>query len=254
MGRAVASIERTPDDRAAVRRYRGTRLLAECVVYAGGRTGDLTSWNLEAAGLMTDEQGRLWCNEHGQTWSKHIYGVGDIVGFPTSASLSIDQPLRVVAHAFGIGSSGTAPVPCVLPLIPEVAMVGATEEQLQGERISYVAGIARFVEPSRGLWNGSRSGLLKLLLHRESRKLLGVHCLSETAAELIRLGQTVMSLDGTVDAFTDEPFRGNELSDCYRQAALAGLRRMYDASNLSCGVELDRRTTPRRRRAVLSGS
>lgn len=228
LGRSINAIERTSDGRAAVRLESGASLTAECVVFADGQRGRTDSLDLAAAGLLPDEQGRLWCNEFGQTWVKHIYGVGDIVGFPSFASLSAESGVRAVRHAFEQPVSDTLPVARGLRTFPEFAMVGATEQQLRDDLVAYEVGVARFEDDLRGCVSGAASGLLKLLFHRESLELLGVHCLGESASELIRLGQTVMSLGGSIEAFRDESLISTALPECYRLAAADGLRRVNE--------------------------
>jgi NAD(P) transhydrogenase len=185
--------------------------------------------NLLAAGLQSDEQGRLWCNEHGQTWARHIYGIGDVVGFPEVSQVSLDQAGRVLRHAFGDDGQGCSAPAFGLKTICGLAMCGATEERLRDDLVAYEVGTARFVDDSYRP-SGEGRGFLKLLFHRESLELLGVHCLSESAVELIRLGQIVMSLGGTIEAFRDKNFQGVPLSDCYRLAAEDGFARIAGES------------------------
>ncbi len=247
LGRSVQSIEKTFDDRAAVRLEGGRTLLAERVLYAAGRGGNTSSLNLGAAGLLPDEQGRLWCNEHGQTWVKHIYGVGDVVGFPAIVNGSLDQSHRVIEHLFGKRSHAASPISRGLLTIPELAMVGATEEQLRHDLVAYEVGVAQFADVSRRQGSGLPSAMLKLLFHRESFELLGVHCLSESATELIRLGETVMSLGGTIESFRDQSVSDSPLSECYRLAAEDGLARITDGASVSFRTRLWQR--PRKRSA-----
>ena len=230
LGRAVLDIEKTFDDRAAVRLEGGKSMLAECVLYAAGRCGNTSSLDLSAAGLEPDEQGRLWCNEQGQTWIKHIYGIGDVVGFPVLASASLNQSRRVIEHLFAKGANAPSLNSSGLLTIPKLAMIGATEKQLRHDLVAYEVGVARFADTSHSQFGGSSSAMLKLLFHRESLELLGVHCLSESATELIRLGETVMSLGGTIESFLDKNFDDSPLTECYRQAAENGLARLADES------------------------
>ncbi len=256
LGQEVLDIEKTFGERAAVRLAGGRSMLAECVLYAAGRRGNTSSLNLSAAGLTPDEQGRLWCNEQGQTWVKHIYAVGDVVGFPDLARASLDQCRRVVEHLFGKSSSVTSPVSHGLRTIPELAMVGATEEQLRHDLVAYDVGVARFADTSRGQIGDSHSAMLKLLFHRESFELLGVHCLSESATELIRLGETVMSLGGTIESFLDKSLDDSPLTQCYRQAAENGFTRIADESLVTPRspkfYSRRRRSSAKRRRLVSS--
>ena len=233
LGRSIDAIEKTLDNRAVVRLAGGKNLIAECVLYASGRRGQTDALNLKAAGLMVDEQGRLWCNEYGQTWVEHIYGIGDVVGFPTLASASLEQAYRFAQHACGQPASAETLTCFGLSTIPELAMIGATEEQLHHDLVAYEVGVSRFRDGSSDHSHESAAGMLKLLFHRESLQLLGVHCLGESASELIRIGQTVMSFGGTIESFRDESFQDAALTECYRHAAEDGLRRMEAESAIS---------------------
>lgn len=229
LGRSINAIERTNEGRTAVRFGNGKNLFAECVLFAASQHGRTDSLDLAAAGLLPDEQGRLWCNEFGQTWVKHIYGVGAVVGFPEAASLSTESGTRAVQHAFEQPVSDKPPVSRGVKTIPELATVGATERQLRDDLVAYEVGIARFSGASRGRLGGPANRMLKLLFHRESLELLGVHCLGESASEWIRLGQTVMSLGGTIESFRDENIFSAAIPDCFRLAADDGLRRLDEA-------------------------
>ena len=252
LGRSINSIEKTVDNRAAVRLEGGKNLIAECVVYASMQQGLTDELNLSAAGLEPDEHGRLWCNEYGQTWVKHIYGAGEVVGFPTVAGQALEQGSRAVQHAFGQPVTGAEPMACGLRTIPELAMVGATEQQLSHDLVAYEVGVARLRDTSRGHCSGAENGILKLLFHRESLELLGVHCLGESACELIRIGQTVMSLGGTIESFCGNSFDHSALTECYRIAANDGLRRLEEESATSEATLRLWRPKSRRRRLVPS--
>ena len=248
LGRSISAIEKTIDNRAVVRLVGGKTLIAECVLYASCRHGRTDALNLKAAELMVDEQGRLWCNEHGQTWVKHIYGIGEVVGFPTLASESLEQAHRFAQHAFGQPENIGTVTSFGLSTIPELAMVGATEEQLQHDLVAYEVGVSRFHDGLRGDRDGPATGTLKLLFHRESLQLLGVHCLANSASELIRIGQTVMSFGGSIEAFCDVSLHDSVLSDCFRRAAEDGLRRKDQEQAMSKPLLRIWRPGTRRRR------
>lgn len=250
LGRHIEAIERTPDRRAAVRLQGGRTLKASCVLYAADRRGDTDTLNLGAAGIQPDERGCLWCNERGQTWVNHISAVGDVVGFPRLASAWLDQGRRVIHPMIGRESEPSLPPMFGISTIPELAFVGATEEQLQHDLVAYEVGVSLFAEPSRRHIGGPPQGMLKLLFHRESLEVLGVHCLSESATELVRIGQTVMSLGGTIQAFRDAP-----MSECYRQAADDGIARLDDSLTATRPARSQRgakKLLVRRRRVALS--
>lgn len=213
-------------DRTLIHLESGKRLVGDTVLFTTGRVGDTAGLNLAKAGLEADERGRLWCDENHRTLVPHIYGVGDVVGFPSLASVSMEQGRRAVAHAFGQTFVPTNLLPYGLYTIPEISMVGKSEEQLTKERVPYEVGIARFREIARGQILGDQTGMLKLLFHRETRKLLGVHCIGETATEIIHIGQAVMAFNGTIDYFRDTVFNYPTMAECYKVAAFDGLNKL----------------------------
>ena len=223
LGRRVIGVEQTGANRTTVRLEGGNRLQSNTVLFAAGRRGNTESLNLQAAGLTPDEQGRLWCNEHYQTWVKHIYGVGDVVGFPALASMALEQGRHAMEHAFEQRVSTDQQISYGLHTVPELAMIGPTEEKLRDERISYEVGVSEFRELARGHIAGRPEGLLKLLFDRESLRLLAVHCLGESATELIRIGETVMSFDGTIEYLRDTVFDYPTMAECYKLAAINAL-------------------------------
>lgn len=225
-GEEVIGIDRPKEQMAVVHLESGKRLIGESVLFTVGRVGETDALNLEAAGLQTDERGRLWCNEDHQTWVPHIYGVGDVVGFPALASVSMEQGRRAVCHAFNEPFSACRHMPYGLFTIPEISMIGRNEQQLTKDRVPYEVGIARFREIARGQIVGDQTGLLKLLFHRETRELLGVHCIGETATEIVHVGQTVMAYDGTIDYFRDAVFNYPTMTECYKVAAFDGLNKL----------------------------
>jgi NAD(P) transhydrogenase len=223
LGERVVEILTLPPDRVVVTFDHGQRLMGESVLYAAGRQGNTESLNLMAAGVRPDENGRLWCNEAHQTWAKHIYGVGDVVGFPSLASVSMEQGSRAVCHAFGQTFLPSKQLPYGLFTIPEVAMIGPTEEQLSADKVPYEVGVARYGDVARGHLVGNPDGLLKLLFHRDTHQLVAVHIVGESANELIHIGQTVISFGGTIEYFRDAVFNYPSLAECYKVATLDGL-------------------------------
>ena len=189
-----------------------------------GATGDL---NLEAAGLEADSRGRLTVNLNYQTSVPHIYAAGDVIGFPSLASTGSEQGRLAACHAFG---RETRSIPALFPYgiysIPEISYVGRNEDELTQANVPYEMGIARYREIARGQILGDDSGLLKLLFHRETRKLLGVHAIGTQATELIHVGQAVMAFDGTIDYFVNNVFNYPTLAECYKVAALDGMNRL----------------------------
>jgi NAD(P) transhydrogenase len=226
LGEDVIGVDRVDSDRVALHLESGKRLIGDSVLFTGGRIGDTAGLNLQAAGLEPDERGRLWCDENHRTLVPHVYGAGDVVGFPALASVSMEQGRRAVCHAFGQPFHACRHMPYGLYTIPEISMVGKSEEQLTKDRVPYEVGIARFREIARGQILGDKLGLLKILFHRTTRKLLGVHCIGETATEIIHIGQSVMAFDGTIDYFRDTVFNYPTMAECYKVAAFDGLNKL----------------------------
>jgi NAD(P) transhydrogenase len=226
LGESVVDIRRARRNLASVELESGKRLLAETVLFSVGRSGDTESLRLGCTGLRADKRGRLGCNEYFQTEMPHIYAVGDVVGFPALASASMEQGRRAVCHMLGQPFQPSSNMPYGLFTIPEISMVGKNEEELTAERVPYEVGVARYSEIARGQINGDRTGLLKLLFHRETRKLLGVHVIGESATEIVHIGQTVMGFDGTIDYFRDTVFNYPTMAECYKVAALDGLNKL----------------------------
>lgn len=200
---------------------------AATLMYAIGRIGATQSLNLQAIALKPDERGRLAVNEHFQTAIPHIYAVGDVVGFPALASTSMQQGRHAACHAFGHPDrTDTSLLPYGIYAIPEISMVGRNEEELKQAAVPYGVGIARYREIARGQLIGDETGMLKVLFHRHTRHLLGVHVIGEGATELIHIGQAVMAFHGKIDYFIDTVFNYPTLAECYRVAALDGMNRL----------------------------
>ena len=197
------------------------------LMYAIGREGATKDLNLESIGLTPDQRGRLYVNAHFQTAIPHIYAAGDVIGFPALASTSMQQGRHASCHAFGISDrTDTDLLPYGIYAIPEISMVGKNEEQLSREDVPYGVGIARYREIARGQLIGDETGMLKLLFHRQTHELLGVHAIGEGATELIHIGQVVMAYSGKIDYFIDTVFNYPTLAECYKVAALDGINRL----------------------------
>jgi NAD(P) transhydrogenase len=223
LGEEVIGIDRVDGGRVAVRFARGKSLVGDRVLYAAGRVGDTDELDLAAAGLEPDDRGRLWCDEEQRTWAGHIYGAGDVVGFPVLSGSIAEQGRRAVGHAFGQPFPGVAQSRSELNTIPAIAMAGCGEEQLVRERVAYVAGIVRLRDESRVSMSDHPADLLKLLFHRETRRLLGIHCIGETAKEAVRVGQAVMANEGTLGDFCRQALKTPALVELCRGATLGNL-------------------------------
>lgn len=194
---------------------------SDMVLFSLGRRGNVNGLNLEAAGLKSDENGIIPVDRHYRTATENIYAVGDIIGFPSLASTSMEQGRQAAFHAFDY-SCPLLPglFPYGIYSIPEISYVGDNEETLTRKGISYETGIARYQETARGQILGDFTGLLKLIVNRENNKLLGVHAIGTGATELIHIGQAVIAMGGTVDYLVDSVFNYPTLAECYKIAAL----------------------------------
>ena len=206
----------------------GKRVTTDKALYSIGRTGSTAKLNVTAAGLEADHRGRLKVNDAYQTAVPHIYAAGDVIGFPSLASTSMEQGRLAAAHAFGIPTNSIPELfPYGIYTIPEISMVGKTEEELTDAGIPYEIGKAHYKEISRGQIIGDQIGMLKLLFGLEDHRLLGVHIIGEGASELIHIGQAVMAFGGTVDYFVNTVFNYPTLAEAYKVAALDGINRVY---------------------------
>ena len=230
LGESVNRLETVPTesgDRVRLHLDSGKTILTDKALYSIGRTGATSKLNLKAAGLEPDARGRLKVDANFRTEIPHIYAAGDVIGFPALASTSMEQGRLAVCHAFGVRAKS---VPELFPYgiysVPEISMVGKTEEELTEAGVAYEVGKARYKEIARGQIVGDVTGLLKLIFHSETHKLLGVHIIGEGASELIHIGQAVLSFGGTVDYFVNTVFNYPTLAECYKVAAFDGINRL----------------------------
>ena len=202
----------------------GRLIGSKMVLFAAGREGSTSSLNLKAAGLQIkpEARGRMEVDRTTfQTEVPHIYAAGDVIGFPSLASTSMEQGRAVACHAFGeaMAADDQKP-PYGVYAVPELSSVGMTETDARDACIPYECGIARFKETSRGHIMGLEAGILKLICHRETRQLIGVHVVGEGASELVHIGQAVLNLGGTIDYFVENSFNYPTLAEGYKVAAL----------------------------------
>ncbi|QOJ00668.1 MAG: Si-specific NAD(P)(+) transhydrogenase [Phycisphaeraceae bacterium] len=208
----------------------GKTLRADSLLYCVGRQGATDGLNLKAAGLDADPRGRIPVNAHYQTKVPHIYAAGDVIGFPALASTSMEQGRLAACHMFGVPfESVDLTLPYGIYSIPEISMVGWTEERLTAESIPYEAGIARYAETARGQLLGDTTGMLKLLIHQDSHTVLGVHAIGTGATELIHIGQAAIAFKATVEYFVNTVFNYPTLAECYKIAALNALNKLKNA-------------------------
>ena len=219
-GEEVERVE-SVDGRAVAYLKSGKTVISDLLMYSVGRMGATAALNLDSAGLTADRKGRIPVDDNYQTVQPHIYAVGDVVGFPSLASTSMEQGRSAACHAFGIEyHSSPDQFPFGIYSVPELSMVGGTEQTLTEAGVPYEVGLARYREIARGNILGDDSGMLKLLFHRDNRKLLGIHIIGAEAAELIHIGQAVLAFGGTLDYFVNTVFNYPTLAECYKVAAL----------------------------------
>ena len=207
--------------RAVIHLESGKRLVSDLVLFSVGRMGATASLNVEAAGLKVDARGRLLVDEHFRTNVPHIFAAGDVIGYPSLAATSSEQGRLAACYAFDIPAQ---PMVSYFPIgiyaIPEISMVGETEQALTTKKVPYEIGLARYREIARSQIMGDDEGLLKLLFHRHTRQLLGVHVIGFGATELVHVGQAVLGLGGGLDYFLTTVFNYPTMAECYKVAAL----------------------------------
>lgn len=209
----------------------GTDLVCERLLFAGGRAGNTQGLGLERVGIVPDARGLIRCDEHYRAVGGRggrIYAAGDVVGFPALASVAMEQGRVAACHAFDIKykTKVATQFPYGLYTIPEVSMIGETEESARKKGIDYEVGRASYRDNVRGQIVGDTDGLLKLIFNAADKKLIGVHVLGERATELVHIGQQVMHFSGSIDDFIDEVFNFPTLAELYKYAAYDGLGRL----------------------------
>src|SRR5580698_3563895 len=223
----VESVEQV-DDQIVANLESKKKLTGDALLYAVGRQGNVDELNLAAVGIESDSRGRIPVDKDFRTKAPHVFAVGDVIGFPSLASVSMEQGRIAAARAFG--DDGVVSNPSFYPYgiytIPEISFIGKTEEQLTEEDVPYEVGVAYYREIARGQIRGDTTGRLKIIFHRETHYLLGVHIIGEGASELLHIGQAVMALGGKLDYFVETVFNYPTLAECYKVAAFNGLNRV----------------------------
>jgi NAD(P) transhydrogenase len=220
----VQTIEKC-DGKVSLLLRNGTCIVVDNVLYAAGRNSNTPELDLEAVGVKTGNRGLLLVNENYQTNVPNIYGAGDVIGFPSLASTSMEQARVAIVHAFDLKykTKVASLLPYGIYTIPELSTAGLTEEECRAKSMAFEVGRAYFRNNARGQIIGDTKGLIKLVFDPETLKLLGVHIVGENASELLHIGMMVMQLGGTINAFIDSVFNFPTLSDAYKYAAYDGL-------------------------------
>ena len=223
----VDSVEETAEGGVVANLKSKKKISGDVLLYAVGRQGNVEDLDLAAAGLEADNRGRISVDEQYRTAQPNIFAVGDVIGFPSLASVSMEQGRIAAGHAFGAAlQTDPANYPYGIYTIPEISFVGKTEEQLANEDVPYEVGLAYYREIARGQIRGDTTGRLKIIFHRETKEILGVHIIGEGASELLHVGQAVLILKGTVDYFVSTVFNYPTLAECYKAAAFNGLNKL----------------------------
>ncbi|MEZ9891415.1 Si-specific NAD(P)(+) transhydrogenase [Vibrio lentus] len=220
------------DDGVIIHLESGKKMRADCLLYANGRTGNTDKLNLSAVGLEADSRGQVSVNSNYQTSISHVYAVGDVIGYPSLASAAYDQG-RFVAQAIVKGEAEghlIEDIPTGIYTIPEISSVGKTEQELTAAKVPYEVGRSSFKHLARAQIAGKDIGSLKILFHRETKEILGIHVFGERAAEIIHIGQAIMEQKGeanTIEYFVNTTFNYPTMAEAYRVAALNGLNRLF---------------------------
>ncbi len=239
LGESVQNILSPASGQVLVEVESKKRMCAETVLFSGGRESEIESLALDKAGVKIGPRGKIECDEHFQTNVENIYAVGDVIGYPALSSTSMEQGRRAVLAMYGKAMPMPRHLPYGLYTIPEISMIGYTEKELTAKCIPYEVGLSQFDEICRGQISGCEIGFLKILFCPNSKKLLGVHCIGESATELIHVAQAVMHFGGTIDYFANNVFNYPTMAECYKNAALDGLNRVNAGTPLAISSHLD---------------
>jgi NAD(P) transhydrogenase len=209
----------------------GEELRPGDVLFCGGRTGNTATLDLAAAGLAAGPRGLLQVSASYQTAVPHIYAAGDVIGFPALASVGMEQARVAMCHAFDLQyKSAVSPVlPLGIYTIPELSMVGETEESARAKGLDVEVGRAAYRDSPRAQLAGDVDGLVKLVFDRASKRLLGAHVVGERATDLVHVASTCLQLGGTIDTFIEAVYNYPTLSELYKYAAYDGLGRLARA-------------------------
>lgn len=231
LGCDVAHVERDDKGGCRLQLQDGRIVRTDAVLFAAGRMGATDDLRLDAAGLEADKRGRIAVDKDDfRTAVPHIFAAGDVIGFPSLASTSMEQGRIAACKAFD-QSAPAAPAffPYGIYAVPEVSTIGMTEEEVRLRGLAFECGTARFRETSRGQIMGLANGFMKMIFSLEDRRLLGVHIVGEGATELIHIGQAVLNLGGTIEYFVENTFNYPTLAEAYKIAALDAWNRIPKA-------------------------
>jgi len=227
LGEKVLSVGYDEKNRVVASLESGKEVHGDALLYTVGRQTNADLLNLPAAGLAPDDRGRLVVDDYYKTSVPHISAAGDVIGFPALASTSMEQGRLAVCNMFGIACRSRPEfLPYGIYTIPEISTVGMSEQELTEAKIPYEVGQSRYVELAKGQISGVDVGLLKVLFHRQTLKVLGVHAIGEGATEIIHVGQAVLTFGGTIEYFRDNVFNYPTFAEAYKVAGLDGLNKL----------------------------
>lgn len=225
------------DDGVILHLKSGKLLKTDVLLWAAGRTGNSDGLGLDVAGVHPDSRGNIPVNANLQTTAPHIYAVGDVIGPPALASAAYNQGRYASSHLLCDGGSieacGPAPsldIPAGIYTSPEISSLGKTERELTDASIPYEVGHAHFKSIARAQITGQTTGMLKILFHRETMEVLGIHCFGANASEIIHIGQAIMAQPkpgNTLMYFINSTFNYPTMAEAYRVAALNGYNRLF---------------------------
>ena len=220
------------DDGVILHLKSGKKIKANALLWANGRTGNTQNLGLENIGLAPNGRGQLEVDEHYRTAVENVYAAGDVIGWPSLASASYDQGRYAAANIKDASSARyVTSVPTGIYTIPEISSLGRTEEELTRDAVPYEVGKAFFNRLARAQITGETAGMLKLLFHRETKEILGIHCFGDQAAEIVHIGQAIMAQPAganTLEYFLNTTFNYPTMAEAYRVAALDGMNRLFD--------------------------
>ena len=218
----------TFDDCVILHLKSGKKIKADGILWCNGRTGNTDNLALDKVGIKPNSRGQLTVDEQYRTSVPHIFAAGDVIGPPALASAAYDQGRCAAAHITGSSDvPRVSDVPTGIYTIPEISCLGKTEKQLTEEKVPYEVGQAFFRHLARAQISGDTAGMLKILFHRETREILGIHCFGENAAEIVHIGQAAMQSHSPLDYFANTTFNYPTMAEAYRVAALNGLNRLF---------------------------
>ncbi len=221
----------TLDDCVILHLKSGKKIKADAILWCNGRTGNTDGLGLENLGVTANSRGQVTVDKQYRTNAQHVFAAGDVIGWPSLASAAYDQGRCAAAHILGLKDTPhVEDVPTGIYTIPEISSLGKTEKQLTEEQVPYEVGQAFFRHLARAQITGETVGMLKILFHRETLEILGIHCFGNNAAEIVHIGQAIMQQKNggnTLQYFANTTFNYPTMAEAYRVAALNGLNRLF---------------------------